>query len=85
MFTYGAIISPGVLEHAHHGQVDLVLETIPDSVITGVTNKRLLEVSRQVWPDAHVVDTTESLICTELYDAGANYVLHTWSLVGTYR
>jgi len=75
-FTYGDISSPDVLEHCHHGPVDLVLLTIPDSIMTGVSNVRMLEVVKQVWPNAHIIVTADHPGDVEkLYAAGAHYVM----------
>jgi voltage-gated potassium channel Kch len=80
-FSYGDITSPDVLEHAHHGHADLVLLTMPDYAITGVTNLRLLEVARQVWPKCHIIVIADSPKATkELYNKGAGYVVATKKL-----
>merc|ERR1711988_1212062 len=43
--AYGDISSPDVLEHSHHGDVRLVISSIPDAYLRGVTNLRLLQIS----------------------------------------
>merc|ERR1711963_1329287 len=53
--AYGDISSRDVLEHAHHGDVRLVICSIPDSLLRGVNNLRLLQLSKQVWPTADVI------------------------------
>mmetsp|Transcript_20797 Transcript_20797/g.44416 ORF Transcript_20797/g.44416 Transcript_20797/m.44416 type:complete len:772 (+) Transcript_20797:74-2389(+) len=76
--AYGDISSPDVLEHAHHGEVRLVISSIPDSMLRGVDNMRLLKISKQVWPSADVIVTADNpRQANELYDAGADYVLRT--------
>merc|ERR1711976_26464 len=55
--AYGDISSPDVLEHAHHGDVRLVISSIPDSLLRNVTNLRLLQNAKQVWPQADVIAT----------------------------
>jgi Trk K+ transport system NAD-binding subunit len=76
--AYGDISAPDVLEHAHHGAADLVISTIPDSILSqkGLTNKRVLQVVKQVWEDADVIVTAESAAeASELYKVGADYVV----------
>lgn len=77
MCTYGDISSPDVLEHAHHGEAPkIVISTIPDSMLRGVTNAQLIKISHQVWPNAQVIVTAESpQQATMLYNCGADYVL----------
>jgi Kef-type K+ transport system membrane component KefB len=81
-FSYGDITHADVLEHAHHGEADLVLLTVPESSLqAGVTNLRLLEVARQVWPKCHIIVIADSpKMIKELYNKGANYVVATKKL-----
>mmetsp|Transcript_77180 Transcript_77180/g.194085 ORF Transcript_77180/g.194085 Transcript_77180/m.194085 type:complete len:369 (+) Transcript_77180:2-1108(+) len=74
--AYGDISSADVLEHAHHGDVRLVISSIPDSILRGVDNMRLLQISKQVWPQADVIVTAEGpQKAQDLYEGGADYVL----------
>jgi len=74
--SYGDIASPDVLEHCHHGDVRLVISSIPDHLLKGVTNLRLLQISKQLWPQADVIATgTTPAEARALYDEGADYVL----------
>jgi Trk K+ transport system NAD-binding subunit len=80
-FNYGDITSADVLEHAHHGPVDLVLLTLPEYAIQGVNNLRLLEVAKQVWPKCHYIVIADDPTTTrELYKKGADYVVATKKL-----
>jgi Kef-type K+ transport system membrane component KefB/Trk K+ transport system NAD-binding subunit len=75
-FHYGDVSSPDVLEHAHHGEADLVVCSIPDIMLNGYTNRRLLEVSKSLWPNADVIVTADNPNdARTLYTAGAAYVL----------
>jgi len=75
-FAYGDVSSPDVLEHAHHGEADLVVCSIPDIMLHGYTNRRLLEVSKSLWPNADVIVTADNpQDARTLYTAGADYVL----------
>jgi len=74
--SYGDIGSPDVLEHAHHGKVSVCLSTIPDSLMSGVTNLQILANAKKVWPEAHIIVTADNPTqAHQLYEAGANYVL----------
>jgi hypothetical protein len=80
-FSYGDISTPDVLEHCNHGEPPrLVLSTIPDSNLRGATNAKLVRVAKEVWspsnPNLRVIATADNpLQASQLYDAGANYVL----------
>jgi len=75
-FTYGDISSADVLEHCHHGECKIVLATIPDSMLMGLDNKKLLTAMKATWPNAwHVVTGESPVKAKELYDQGASYVL----------
>jgi len=80
--SYGDISSPDVLEHAFHGEPQLVLCSIPDNMlqsvtkVNGCTNVRMLQVAKSVWPAADVIATADNPTqARELYEAGADYVL----------
>jgi len=75
-YSYGDVSSADVLEHAHHGDASLVLSTIPDSVLQGMTNKQIVTAALKNWPSAICIATAESHAQKkELYEAGASYVL----------
>eukprot|EP00928_Gymnodinium_smaydae_P018036 TRINITY_DN16870_c0_g3_i1.p1 TRINITY_DN16870_c0_g3~~TRINITY_DN16870_c0_g3_i1.p1 ORF type:complete len:820 (-),score=154.88 TRINITY_DN16870_c0_g3_i1:36-2126(-) len=74
--AYGDISVADVLEHAHHGECRLVIISIPDSILRGTSNLRLLQVAKSVWPKADVICTADSAAQAHaLYEAGADYVL----------
>ena len=57
----------------HHARV--LLCTIPDSLLKGTTNSRLLRKLRSIAPDATIIVTSEVLEqARELYREGATYV-----------
>ena len=73
--VYGDISHLDTLHHAnvHHAQV--LLCTIPDSLLKGTTNSRLLKKLRSIAPDATIIVTAEVLEqARELYREGATYV-----------
>lgn len=72
----GDITSVDVLRAAHHDQVRLVICSIPDSLLHGATNLRLLKASKKAWPQADVIVTADSTQdANNLYEAGADYVV----------
>jgi len=74
--AYGDISSPDVLERCHRVEVRLVICSTPDALLRSVSNLRLLEVSKQVWPKADVVVTADTPFqAHQLYENGADYVL----------
>jgi len=74
--AYGDISSPDVLEHCHHGECRLVISSVSDAFLGGVTNLTLLRTAKQVWPSADVIVTaTTPEEAHELYESGAHYVL----------
>jgi hypothetical protein len=76
--SYGDITCGDVLEHAVHGEPGLVLCTVPDHKLRGVTNLKLLKIIQKIWPHTEIVVTSDNPSYTkELYEAGANYVLRT--------
>jgi voltage-gated potassium channel Kch len=73
--VYGDISHLDTLHHAnvHHARV--LLCTIPDSLLKGTTNARLLRKLRSIAPDAAIIVTAEVLEqARELYREGATYV-----------
>eukprot|EP00747_Dinoflagellata_sp_TGD_P150727 gnl/TRDRNA2_/TRDRNA2_177146_c0_seq1.p1 gnl/TRDRNA2_/TRDRNA2_177146_c0~~gnl/TRDRNA2_/TRDRNA2_177146_c0_seq1.p1 ORF type:complete len:501 (+),score=79.84 gnl/TRDRNA2_/TRDRNA2_177146_c0_seq1:114-1505(+) len=75
--SYGDISSADVLEHAHHGAARIVLSTIPDSMLCGITNLELCKLSRKVWPDARVIVTADNPTQARILyqEGGADYVV----------
>lgn len=79
--SYGDISAPDVLHHCFHGSPSLVLCTIPDSALQGITNGKLLKVVREVWPTAHCIVTADNPHQAEmLYASGADYVMRSAKL-----
>eukprot|EP00747_Dinoflagellata_sp_TGD_P150730 gnl/TRDRNA2_/TRDRNA2_177146_c0_seq3.p1 gnl/TRDRNA2_/TRDRNA2_177146_c0~~gnl/TRDRNA2_/TRDRNA2_177146_c0_seq3.p1 ORF type:complete len:505 (+),score=94.86 gnl/TRDRNA2_/TRDRNA2_177146_c0_seq3:114-1517(+) len=75
--NYGDISSADVLEHAHHGDARIVISTIPDSMMVGVTNLEICKLAKKVWPNARVIVTADNPTqARTLYqEGGADYVL----------
>lgn len=72
---YGDISHMETLHHADIHGAALVVSTIPDTILKGTDNQRLLKQARRLCPRAKVVVTgSRAASALELYDAGADYV-----------
>lgn len=73
--VYGDIAHMDTLHHARIHDADLVICTIPDSILKGTDNSRLLQQSRRLCPHASIVVTAERIgQALELYADGADFV-----------
>ena len=73
---YGDVASMETLHHAEVHEAKLVVSTIPDTILKGTSNLRLLQQARRLCPHASVVVTaTRAAAALQLYDAGADFVL----------
>lgn len=74
--SWGDFASAKELKKCHKGECVVVISSIPDSLLQGVTNMKLLKVSRDVWPEAHFIATADNPYQAQnLYEAGADYVV----------
>ena len=72
---YGDVASMQTLHHAEVHAARLVVSTIPDTILKGTSNLRLLQQARRLCPEASVVVTANrAASALELYDAGADFV-----------
>lgn len=72
---YGDISSVDTLMHAHFDHSKTLVCTIPDSVLRGITNERLLNLSRRLCPQARIIVTANTLqTALHLYRQGADFV-----------
>ena len=72
---YGDISSVDTLKHAHVDHARTVVCTIPDSILRGTTNERLLALSKRLCPEAQVIVTANTLqTALNLYRQGADFV-----------
>ncbi|HEY8900050.1 MAG TPA: cation:proton antiporter, partial [Chthoniobacterales bacterium] len=72
---YGDISQPETLLHAGVAKAEMLVCTIPDSLLKGTTNLRLVRHLRELNADAHIVVVAEVLAdIPALYEAGADYV-----------
>jgi Kef-type K+ transport system membrane component KefB len=72
---YGDIAHIETLHHAKIHDAELVVSTIPDNILKGTDNLRLLRQARQLCPHARVIVTADGTQrALELYNLGADFV-----------
>jgi voltage-gated potassium channel Kch len=72
---YGDVSNMQTLHHAEVHEAKLVVSTIPDRILKGTDNLRLLLQARRLCPHARIVVTANGAAAAlQLYDAGADYV-----------
>ncbi|MBC8002381.1 MAG: cation:proton antiporter, partial [Opitutaceae bacterium] len=72
---YGDITQHDTLIHAGVSEAEIIICTLPNTVLKGMTNLRLLQMLRQINPTAHVITHAELFTdVPKLYAAGASYV-----------
>jgi Kef-type K+ transport system membrane component KefB len=73
--VYGDISNVDTLVHAGVGKSELIILSIPDSLLKGADNEKLVRHVRSLNPTAKIVATAEILANVgDLYGAGADYV-----------
>lgn len=73
--VYGDISHADTLHHAGIEAARVVISTVPDSVLRGTSNSRLLRIVRRMAPEARVIVTAATLEeARGLYEDGAAYV-----------
>ena len=73
---YGDIAQTDTLIHAGAAAAEVLVCTLPDFLLKGTTNVRLVRQLRAINPAATIIAPAESLAEVEaLYEVGANYVL----------
>jgi len=74
--VYGDISNPETLHHAGIEGAKLVLSTIPDPILVGTDNLKLIKQMKHLCPRAKIIVTAESPSAgLKMYQAGADYVL----------
>jgi Kef-type K+ transport system membrane component KefB len=72
---YGDISNVDTLLHAGIGSSELIILTVPDSLLKGANNEKLVRHIRTLNPTAKIVATADLLSdVNDLYAAGADYV-----------
>ena len=73
---YGDIAQRDTLVHAGAAQAEVLICTVPDFLLKGTTNERLIRQLRAINPTATIVAPADLVTDVEaLYQAGADYVL----------
>lgn len=82
---YGDISHLDTLDHANIHKSRVILSTIPDMLLKGTTNSKLVRICRSLNPTAYIVATADFSGQVEgLRDCGANEVLLPYSMAGKY-
>jgi Kef-type K+ transport system membrane component KefB len=72
---YGDISHRDTLVHAGVDKAEVLISTVPDSLLKGTTNARLVRLLRDLNANAKIIATADVLAqAAELLDAGADYV-----------
>jgi len=72
---YGDISHPETLVHAGVTSAQILICTVPDALLKGTTNARLVRHLRELNPEAKIIAVADVLAdVSPLYLAGANYV-----------
>ena len=73
--VYGDISQRDTLLHAGVAKAEIIVCTLPDTVLKGASNRKLLAQLRALNPDAQIIVHAEKIADVDsLYAAGANYV-----------
>jgi voltage-gated potassium channel Kch len=76
--AYGDISQPETLIHAGVRNAEVLICTVPDFLLKGVTNERLVRQLRSLNPTATILAPAELIADVDaLYEAGADYVMVT--------
>jgi voltage-gated potassium channel Kch len=72
---YGDLANPETLRHAGIGSAKVVVATVPDDLLRGIDNRRLVETVRRLNPKAIIIANAIAFEdCGPIYAAGADYV-----------
>ncbi len=72
---YGDIAQRETLQHAGVASAEILISTVPDSLLKGTSNFRLVRLLREMNPTAKIIATADVLAeVPNLYSAGADYV-----------
>src|SRR3954464_13514341 len=76
--TYGDISNVDTLVHAGVGKAEIIILSVPDSLLKGATNEKLVRHVRSLNQTAKIISTADLLADVEdHYAAGADYVVVT--------
>jgi Kef-type K+ transport system membrane component KefB len=73
--VYGDISHPDTLHHAGIQDVKIVISTIPDTILVGTDNLKIIKHIKEICPQAKIIVTAESIErALKMYAEGADYV-----------
>ncbi|MGO4712765.1 cation:proton antiporter [Bradyrhizobium sp. 2TAF24] len=73
--TYGDISNVDTLTHAGVGHAEIIILSVPDSLLVGANNEKLVRHVRSLNADARIIATADVLAdVADIYAAGADYV-----------
>ena len=73
--VYGDISNVDTLVHAGVGNAEIIILSVPDSLLKGANNEKLVRHVRSINPTAKIISTADLLRDVEdIYAAGADYV-----------
>jgi Trk K+ transport system NAD-binding subunit len=73
--VYGDISHPDTLHHAGIQDVKIVISTIPDTILVGTDNLKIIKHIKEICPRAKLIVTAESIErALKMYAEGADYV-----------
>ena len=73
--VYGDISHPETLLHAGVSSAEILISTVPDALLKGTTNAKLVRHLREINPEAKIIAVADVLDqVASLYAAGADYV-----------
>ena len=74
--VYGDISHMDTLHHANIHNAKIVISTIPDTILVGTDNLKLIKKMKSICPNAKIIVTAESVKrALTMYKEGADYVL----------
>jgi len=84
-WMYGDLAYPETLQNLHIEHASLVICSVSDLFLKGITNLRLLKHLRQIVPDAHLVMTgNDNVSAEQLVNEGAGHVMIPGKLAADY-
>ena len=73
---YGDLCNTGTLKHAGVDRANIIVSSVSDNILKGVTNRQIVETARRINPGAVIIaNAVELAESRRLYEAGADYVL----------
>jgi len=82
---FGDLASLDTLHHAHLGQAKIIISSIPDMLLKGISNRALVQAARTLAPQAIIIATADRPEQqAELLAAGANVVVNPYELSGNH-